>query len=495
MSAPDADAAREWQLLREEEQGRIQAESRAVAARARAMEKRAAPVVRTEPLPPAAVLRGESDDDGFEVVKEDFTAAKRAEIEARKAGRALPEKTKEQLRAQFPVHVVGLLESDPLMKGVMDGAGVDLPELAGYEERMNNRKELLQSKEKDLIELREKALMHKRHLDGGLDVEKYVDEVRRASLVGNAADAGGDDDVDEAGDDSQYQFNYTTDEGEQWDTDQEAEAEAERRKGITVQNEASGFSALTPYALTRLRRQMSSGPANVQLALINNVPVKGEDLKRLVPNEWLNDEIVNAYMGLIKERSIRYDEEAAAAATAAEGGGNPANAKKRRPRSQTMASFFYAKLCELDRDGTPSYDYTRVRRWTRKFDVFSYDYMFVPINQGNVHWTLVVVNFRDKRMEYFDSMGASGPSVLRNMMRWLADEMNHKKGEVLDESQWETVSHGSSMPQQRNSDDCGMFLCKYADFLARGAEINFSAAHMNYFRARMAHELMSERLA
>jgi sentrin-specific protease 1 len=112
-----------------------------------------------------------------------------------------------------------------------------------------------------------------------------------------------------------------------------------------------------------------------------------------------------------------------------------------------------------------------------------------------MHWTLAVVNFRDKRVEYYDSMGGGNAALLSFLLRWVVDEMQHKKGQVLDESEWETVAHGRNVPQQRNSDDCGVFMCKFADFLARGAEINFTAAHMNYFRARMAHELMMKRLA
>ena len=35
----------------------------------------------------------------------------------------------------------------------------------------------------------------------------------------------------------------------------------------------------------------------------------------------------------------------------------------------------------------------------------------VPINLGNMHWIAAVINFKQKRMEYFDSMGDYGDGM------------------------------------------------------------------------------------
>jgi Ulp1 family protease len=92
-------------------------------------------------------------------------------------------------------------------------------------------------------------------------------------------------------------------------------------------------------------------------------------------------------------------------------------------------------------------------------------------------------------------MGSTHQTVVDILLRWVEDELKDKKQQVLDRSEWSRAVHGRDVPQQTNSDDCGMFLCKFADFIARGARLNFSSRHMNYFRARMAHELLMKRVS
>ena len=71
--------------------------------------------------------------------------------------------------------------------------------------------------------------------------------------------------------------------------------------------------------------------------------------------------------------------------------------------------------------------YQRIRRWTAKVraglgerqvdswtdgchqvDVFSFDYVLIPINLNNTHWALAAINFVKKRLEYYDAMGGGG---------------------------------------------------------------------------------------
>jgi Ulp1 family protease len=98
-------------------------------------------------------------------------------------------------------------------------------------------------------------------------------------------------------------------------------------------------------------------------------------------------------------------------------------------------------------------------------------------------------------VEWYDSMGSTHQTVVDILLRWVEDELKDKKQQVLDRSEWSRAVHGRDVPQQTNSDDCGMFLCKFADFVARGGRLNFSSRHMNYFRARMAHELLMKRVS
>ena len=68
-----------------------------------------------------------------------------------------------------------------------------------------------------------------------------------------------------------------------------------------------------------------------------------------------------------------------------------------------------------------------------------------------------------------------------------------KKKSALDLQGWryECVK---DIPQQMNGSDCGMFACKFAEYVTRRAPFNFSQDHMPYFRRRMIHEILTLKL-
>ena len=41
-------------------------------------------------------------------------------------------------------------------------------------------------------------------------------------------------------------------------------------------------------------------------------------------------------------------------------------------------------------------------------DIFSKDVILIPVNWSNVHWTAAAINLKEKRLEYYDSMGDGG---------------------------------------------------------------------------------------
>uniref|UniRef100_A0A8C4STT6 Ubiquitin-like protease family profile domain-containing protein n=1 Tax=Erpetoichthys calabaricus TaxID=27687 RepID=A0A8C4STT6_ERPCA len=89
-------------------------------------------------------------------------------------------------------------------------------------------------------------------------------------------------------------------------------------------------------------------------------------------------------------------------------------------------TFFFPKLC--------AGGYQAVRRWTKGMDIFEKDIIFVPLHLG-VHWCLAVSEFG-----------------------------------VVSCFKWE-------VPQQMNGSDCGVFACKYADYIARDKPINFTQVY------------------
>ncbi|XP_064156347.1 sentrin-specific protease 1 [Anguilla rostrata] len=174
--------------------------------------------------------------------------------------------------------------------------------------------------------------------------------------------------------------------------------------------------------------------------------------------------VINFYMNMLVERSQRPG----------------------LPSVYTFNTFFYPKLRGA---GFPA-----VRRWTKKVDVFASDILLVPVHLG-VHWCLSVVDFRKKRVTYFDSMGGSNDEACRVLLKYLEQESQDKKGKQLDTSDWVLQSmKRSEIPQQMNGSDCGMFTCKYAEYITKDRPITFTQKHMPYFRRRMVWEILNRKL-
>ncbi|CAN6894181.1 unnamed protein product [Brassica oleracea] len=210
----------------------------------------------------------------------------------------------------------------------------------------------------------------------------------------------------------------------------------------------------------------------------SNIDITGEVLQCLTPSAWLNDEVINVYLELLKERETR----------------DPKNYLK----CHFFNTFFYKKLVS-----DSGYNFKAVRRWTtqRKLgyalidcDMASFLFLvqiFVPIHRG-VHWTLAVINNRDRKFLYLDSLNGVDSKILNVLSKYVGDEAKEKSGKDIDVSSWE-MEFVEGIPQQQNGYDCGMFMLKYIDFFSRGLGLCFSQEHMPYFRLRTAKEILKLR--
>lgn len=298
---------------------------------------------------------------------------------------------------------------------------------------------------------------------------------------------------EQPGEDSSYEIQYTAViESSALSNREETNSVSVNWSDVTVVDETSAFSDLTQEAIGRVRLTMArvahSQPSE-ELVRIDAIDIRYAEMKRLFPggsgtDVWMNDNIVNSYLHLLLLRNERL--------TAGDIIFHHIHA-------------FYSTFCTklyMDRN---VFDYKAVQRWTKRrsdrylgLDEFSLDLLLIPINHTMSHWSLVIVLFKEKKILFYDSMLAGRCPhniIMQHLMRWLRCEHEDKKKTALDDSGWECIVVGHGAPQQRNDDDCGVFVCKYADFILRGAKMNFTAAHMDYFRARMAHELLVKRVA
>ncbi|KAG2263360.1 hypothetical protein Bca4012_014415 [Brassica carinata] len=199
----------------------------------------------------------------------------------------------------------------------------------------------------------------------------------------------------------------------------------------------------------------------------SNIDITGEVLQCLTPSAWLNDEVINVYLELLKERETREP--------------------KKYLKCHFFNTFFYKKLVS-----DSGYNYKAVRRWTTQrklgYALIDCDMIFVPIHRG-VHWTLAVINNRDRKFLYLDSLNGVDSKILNALAKYLGDEAKEKSGKDIDVSSWD-MEFVEDLPQQQNGYDCGMFMLKYIDFFSRGLGLYFSQEHMPYFRLRTVKEIL-----
>lgn len=142
--------------------------------------------------------------------------------------------------------------------------------------------------------------------------------------------------------------------------------------------------------------------------------------------------------------------------------------------------------------GRSGYDYKSVRRWTteRKLGYFlrECDKIFVPIHK-EIHWCLAIINVKDQKFQYLDSLGGFDTHVLKVLARYFMDEVKDKSGDHIDVGSWKQ-EFVEDLPEQENGWDCGVFMIKYADFYSRGLGLHFNQEHMPYFRLRTAKEIL-----
>lgn len=228
--------------------------------------------------------------------------------------------------------------------------------------------------------------------------------------------------------------------------------------------EEQEFPELTKEMMEEISRALRGGSQDEALSEGFRLTITRKDLQTLSNLNWLNDEVINFYMNMLVERSK----------------------ESHLPSVYTFNTFFYPKLC--------SSGYTAVRRWTKKVDIFSVDIILVPIHLG-VHWCLSVVDLRKKSITYFDSMGGINDKACQILLNYLNQESQDKKGQKLNTSDWTLQSkRRNEIPQQMNGSDCGMFTCKYAEYITKDKPITFTQKHMPYFRRRMVWEILNRKL-
>ncbi|XP_038202906.1 sentrin-specific protease 2-like [Arvicola amphibius] len=213
-----------------------------------------------------------------------------------------------------------------------------------------------------------------------------------------------------------------------------------------------------------IKKALGPGPQEEILSSGFKLQITRGDIQTLETGQWLNDEVINFYTNLLVQR----------------------NDREGYPALHAFSTFFYPKL----KHG----GYSAVKRWTRRMNLFEKEIILVPIHQ-EVHWSLIVIDLRKCSIMYYDSMGHTGQSICETIFQYLQNESKTRRNIELDPLEWKQYSMTSAeIPQQLNGSDCGVFTCKYADYVSRDQPVTFSQQHMPLFRKRMVWEILHSHL-
>ena len=205
------------------------------------------------------------------------------------------------------------------------------------------------------------------------------------------------------------------------------------------------------------------GPGN-EVLVKNNLWLTRTDFRSLADNNYLNDKIIDEYLTLIQMRNSK---------------------DHTLPEIATFTVFLYHKLERLGLEE----GYRDTETWIKE-DIREKDMVFFPIHKDH-HSSLVVIEMKTKTIHYLDSIsGSRRISAAPRTMKKYMEKYYKTKGEVTTFK----INIRENIPCQTNGVDCGVFLCQYAERLARKAPIDFKQEDMEEIRGKMTEELLKSEL-
>lgn len=190
----------------------------------------------------------------------------------------------------------------------------------------------------------------------------------------------------------------------------------------------------------------------------DNLEIHVRDFKTLGKTRWLNDTIIEFFMKTIE---------------------------KKNENTVAFNSFFYTTLSERGYQG--------VRRWMKrkKKQIAKLDKIFVPVNLNQSHWALGLIDIKNKRIVFTDSL-SNGPNAMSFAI--LADLKNY----VIEESQKELGEDFELVhlqcPQQPNGYDCGIYVCMNTLYLSNDCNANYEYKEAVQMRTYIGHLILSDAL-
>lgn len=209
-------------------------------------------------------------------------------------------------------------------------------------------------------------------------------------------------------------------------------------------------------------------PTNLKNKKVGGILFPENSLRTLLPNKWLDDNIINGFLILLQ---------------------NVAN--DHGTKVLAFESFFVEKLLQ----GGLSQGF---RKWVKATDIFAFDIRLKPVHLG-IHWTLLVIVFNHRQFLYIDSMHGPLPAgLIENMCSFIEENRVARSKKHTRWTDW-IVSVPEDVPSQTASasaplshGNCGVHVCAWAFKICMQSSYKFSELDMNTARKGIARCLLSE---
>lgn len=206
------------------------------------------------------------------------------------------------------------------------------------------------------------------------------------------------------------------------------------------------------------------------------VTISGRDVELLEPGIFINDTLIDFYIKYLQSTVSESQKQAC----------------------HFFNSFFFRKLADLDKfpdtEVVSREAFIRVRKWTRRVNIFEKDYIFIPVNYS-YHWSLIVIcnpgatileddhQSKTPCILHMDSINGTHGNLSKLIQSYLWEEWRERH--MVDEASFVTAENFYNMPfislevpQQNNMYDCGLFLLHYVEMFLRQAHTTFSLSQL-----------------
>lgn len=186
------------------------------------------------------------------------------------------------------------------------------------------------------------------------------------------------------------------------------------------------------------------------------IEVTVRDFKTLAPGRWLNDTIIEFFMKYIESNTAKV---------------------------VAFNSFFYSTLADRGYQG--------VRRWMKrkKAAINDLDIIFAPVNLNQAHWALSIIDLRNRKILYVDSLSSGLTStafaIMKDLQSYVIEESKGDLGEDFELCHLEC-------PRQTNGFDCGIYVCLNTLYYSKGCSPTFTHKDASAMRLYIGYLILSK---